>query len=146
MTTVATDGRSMAADQLAQDSGGLVVAFRPKIKRLADGRIVGMAGSAYDFEPFCAWLEAGGDPAAVPKLYEKSETLVLHPNGEVWTYSDGGQPLKDELLPTAIGSGCELAIGAMEAGATPAEAVAISCKRHTGSAGPIDVIHLDDPA
>jgi hypothetical protein len=45
-------------------------------------------------------------------------------------------------MTTIACNGKSIAIGAMEADATPAEAVRIACKRHNGSGGKITVLSL----
>jgi ATP-dependent protease HslVU (ClpYQ) peptidase subunit len=46
-------------------------------------------------------------------------------------------------VPAAIGSGSLLALGAMEAGVSPEQAVGIAAKRDIGTGGKITVLHLD---
>lgn len=142
MTCIATDGKSIAADTLAVDGAGTIMAYRSKIIHLKDGSIAGVAGSAYDFPLIVKWLNEGADPEKWPDVWSKSEFILLMPDGTVRAYNDKGQFLENELLPTALGSGMDIAIGAMEAGATPKQAVEIACRRHNGCGGKIDVLTL----
>jgi ATP-dependent protease HslVU (ClpYQ) peptidase subunit len=141
MTTVATDGKSMAADGLSLDGDGLICSLIiRKARRLKDGRVMGAAGNPFDLDALEQWLNEGGD---FPELQDDEEfdLLVLETNGSVFSYAKLGRR-SSELLPIAIGSGRELAVGAMEAGATPFEAVEIACKRHNGSGGKIIAFDL----
>lgn len=141
MTTVITDGKSMAADGLSHDRAGTVCQVEcEKIRRLADGRIVGLAGTPFDLDAFCKWLEDGGD---MPQVEEDFDGLVLERDGQAYAYNRHGRRTH-QLLPAGVGSGMDLAIGAVMAGATVEEAVAISIQRHTGSGGKIKVLHLND--
>lgn len=49
----------------------------------------------------------------------------------------------DQEVPAVTGSGGAIALGAMLAGATPAQAVAIAIQRDTGSGGQITVETLN---
>jgi hypothetical protein len=140
VTTVATDGRTMAADGMSRDRGGLICSLDcPKMRRLGDGRIVGMAGTPYDLDAFCDWLEKGGD---IPEFDpDNFDPLVLETDGSAWSYNHRGRRSR-QLLPTGVGSGINLAVGAMEAGASPEEAVAIAIRRHNESGGTVTVLHL----
>lgn len=139
MTTIATDGKSMAGD--GQVSCGDRVAHSAflKVVRLADGRIVGVSGTAYDLEPFCDWLM--NPTMDKPKLWERSEFLVLHPDGSVLSYNEDCRSIREPTL-TASGSGSDFAIGAMMAGASPQRAVEIACAADTKSGGEIYVEHV----
>lgn len=59
MTTIATDGRSMAGDG-AQFMGEIQrAANAAKVVRLPDGGLVGCSGNSNDCEAFRQWLIAG---------------------------------------------------------------------------------------
>jgi ATP-dependent protease HslVU (ClpYQ) peptidase subunit len=137
MTTIACDGNSMAGDGMVCCGGTVHGRNFVKVRQIGDGRIVGFTGSAYDIEPFCAWLSDGGDR---PTLSEEFEALVLDPKGECRAYSDKCESIIEEL-PTACGSGKEFALAAMDAGAEPSEAVEIAAQRSLGTGGTITVIH-----
>jgi ATP-dependent protease HslVU (ClpYQ) peptidase subunit len=134
MTTIACDGKSMAGDGQRNHLGTITSSTAEKIRRLSDGRIVGTSGDVSFGDSFVAWLDKGGDQ---PK-YEGDAgfaALILQPNGELLI---GGQDCKMSVIekPYAIGSGMDLAIGAMDAGKSPLEAVIIASNRdpHTGGA------------
>jgi hypothetical protein len=135
VTTIATDGKSMAGDGLCTGDGIIHAMDVRKVFRLSDGRIVGMCGNAYAPPLFVQWLEHGGDP---PDLSEQFEALVLHPGGRCQSFNYKCFAI-DQSVPAVTGSGGPLALGAMLAGASPAEAVAIACQRNTGSGGTIVV-------
>ena len=132
MTTVATDGRTMAGDSLT-NAGGIVTRLAPKVHRLPDGRIFGCSGVTVDCLKFEAYLRDGGEQ---PKVGDEWSALVLNTDGTVDYYDEGFIPVR-YLLPAAIGSGREIALGAMYAGATPTQAVEIAAKVDTCTGGPI---------
>lgn len=138
MTTIATDGKSMAGDGLVTSEGTVFGSKCVKVEQLPDGRIAGACGSAYFFGPFIAWLTNGGD---FPELDDSFEGLVLSPDGTCRSYDDKGRSIEEEL-PVASGSGRQLAIGAMLAGASPAKAVEIAATRDLGTGGTIIEITL----
>lgn len=116
---------------------GLVFALSfPKVRKLSDGRIFGLCGTAYDFEPFGEWLEKGGD---CPKLSEEFEGLVLSPDGTCRSYAPDGRSILEEI-PTATGGGKQIALGAMHAGASAEEALRICCERSLGTGGTVTVL------
>ena len=133
MTTIATDGKTMAGDGLVTSGSTIFGHDLQKVKRLPDGRIVGCAGSGYNGVAFMDWLESGGDK---PKLGEDFEAIVLHPDGSCFTYDESCVAMS-ESLPTATGSGRQLALAAMDLGKTPAEAVEYAATRDMATGGVI---------
>jgi ATP-dependent protease HslVU (ClpYQ) peptidase subunit len=141
MTTIATDGKSMAGDGMISCDGTVFDRNFVKVHRLRDGRIAGVCGSAYDIEPFCMWLEEGGDK---PKLSDGFEALVLDLQGGCRSYNSDCQSLREPTI-TASGGGKDFALAAMDAGASPERAVEIACDRALGTGGKITVLHIEPP-
>jgi ATP-dependent protease HslVU (ClpYQ) peptidase subunit len=134
VTTIATDGKSMAGDGQRNHQSTITNRQAQKVRRLADGTLVGTAGDVAFGEMFVEWLEQGGER---PK-YEGDAgftALVLKLSGELLL---AGQDCKSTPIeaPYAIGSGMDLAIGAMRMGAAPDHAVLIASEYdpHTGGA------------
>lgn len=136
MTTVATDGDTMAADGLLVSGGTVFGTNFEKIRSLKSGAIVGIAGTASYFEPFCDWICNGGD---MPEFDENFEAIVLYPDGICRSFDHKGRSIIEEL-PTASGSGREIALGAMAVGASPEEAVKAACQRDTQTGGTVRVL------
>jgi ATP-dependent protease HslVU (ClpYQ) peptidase subunit len=142
MTTIACDGQLMAGDGLVTREGMIVGQGVAKVWRARDGAILGGAGT-YGFDKaLTAWWEAGAE-GAFPHGKEIN-ALILKPDGSCLFVGDCGYPTEQEL-PTAIGSGCEYALGAMDAGATAEQAVAIAAKRNPTTGGKITAIRLGFP-
>lgn len=140
MTTIATDGRSIAADGLVTSNGTIFGTTFAKIAKLKDGRIAGSAGSAFDIEPFQAWLESGGD---FPNVEDNFDALVIYPDGSCRSFDGKGRSVPEQV-PTACGSGRELAIGAMMAGASPKRAVKIASTRDCCTGGKITTLTVGE--
>lgn len=135
MTCIATDGKTMAADgQSGTDAGRILCTNRQKLTRFADGSIFGGAGRNSDRQAAIEWLDSDRKRAR-PKLAEFAG-LRLMPDGEVRYYDEDLRGTVVDL-PAAVGSGAELAIGAMLAGAAPKRAVEIASMRDTGSGGKV---------
>ena len=140
MTTIATDGQSMAGDGQSQANGTVVNHVRAKVLKLATGSIVGGCGCMYELGVWASWLE-GGKVGDCPIQSEEFGGLILNPDGSVFMVDHRGRESSVEV-PCAVGTGMDLAIGAMMAGATPGEAVNIACKRDPNSGGRIKIEYL----
>lgn len=126
----------MAGDGLTVSGSIIFGRNAQKVHQLPDGRIVGIAGCANYVEPFLEWLSGNGDP---PDIGDDFEALVLNTDGTVISFDHKCRPLIEEL-PTASGSGREIALGAMVFGASPEEAVKVACERDTNTGGRITVL------
>jgi ATP-dependent protease HslVU (ClpYQ) peptidase subunit len=138
MTTIATDGHTMAADGMTTSGGTIFGRNAVKVHQLSDGRLVGISGCAYYGPLFLEYLEGKSE---LPELGEDFEALVLDLDGTCKSYDHKARTLEEEL-PTASGSGREIALGAMAVGATPEEAVKAACERDMATGGKITVLTL----
>ena len=92
--------------------------------------------------PLIAWVKAGADPDKAPK-YGDQEWILLVIDG------DGPRQYHHKLLypeaqsyPVTLGSGRDIALGALRAKKSPREAVAIACDEDVWSGGEIQVVDL----
>lgn len=137
MTCIATDGRTMAGDGRITSGGGLILCEAwEKVWRLSDGSIVGACGDQNDMMLARDWLDRGADFDLIPKLSEDFEALILRPDGQVEWFERRCVFVPLEV-PTAIGSGREVAMTAMDMGLGPAAAVRQSFKRIATCGGAI---------
>lgn len=132
MTTIATDGKSMAGDSLTSGSN-TILRFAPKVLKAPDGRIFGCCGLVTDCLKFQAWMLNGGDQ---PELTDDFDALILNTDGTVDWIDKNYTPVR-YMVPHAIGSGSEYALGAMFMGADPAKAVEIAMIRDLSTGGDI---------
>jgi ATP-dependent protease HslVU (ClpYQ) peptidase subunit len=142
VTTIATDGKSIAAD--GQSTAGEMVTSREttKLTRLPDGSIVGGCG---ELSPMRRAINCLHSPDAHPDDLTGDFTLLrLFPDGRIVTYE--GCLFAFELpAPVTIGSGREFAMGAMLAGKGPKEAVEIAIERDIYSGGDVLVMEPTRP-
>jgi ATP-dependent protease HslVU (ClpYQ) peptidase subunit len=138
VTTIATDGKTMAGDGQAEACRTIISLSRQKVTRLPDGSLCGCAGSGVDAIAFAKWLADGGPR---PKFKDSMSALHLKADGSLDYYSERGEPSPVEA-PCAVGSGMDFAIGAMLFGAAPEEAVAIASQRDPGTGGKITALSL----
>jgi ATP-dependent protease HslVU (ClpYQ) peptidase subunit len=139
VTVIACDGRTMAGDGITAVGWTITDTTTVKVSRLADGRLVGTTGNSADRPKFIRWLEGTTEQAKL----EDFAALVLHPCGKLEWYGDDYEPLPC-VAPQSVGCGKDFALAAMDAGATPEEAVKVACKRSTHCGGSITVLSLDD--
>lgn len=141
MTTIATDGRSMAADGQVTRGDHIVSRNNRKIVRTPSGKIVGCCGPSGDDEPFIEWIENGGKK---PRLGATFAALVIAQGIAPRIYFNDctSEPIDG---PHAIGSGCQWALAAMDLGKSPLEAVEYAATRDIYTGGEIIVMHIDPP-
>jgi ATP-dependent protease HslVU (ClpYQ) peptidase subunit len=132
MTTIATDGRTMAGDGRITAHSEVLTDTAVKVHRLPDGRVVGVAGCSYSCIEFVRYMSEPG--ASRPQVDDEFTALVMHPDGRVEMMNARMVPLQIDT-PIAIGSGADYATGAMLAGASPVRAVEIAVMKDSGSGG-----------
>ncbi|MCK5013229.1 MAG: hypothetical protein KAS66_05375 [Candidatus Omnitrophica bacterium] len=137
MTTIATDGKSMACD--SRLIGSHIDQINTKKIFRVRGKIVGIAGALAEALIFVDWLKSETKDTK-PDLSDSFEAIVVGPNGVDW-YGDRLVAVSVGI-PAAIGSGGDYAMGAMMAGATPKKAVEIAKKLDPGSGGPVKELIL----
>lgn len=138
MTTIATDGKYLAGDGRGTARSIIRSDVECKVYRLGDGTLAGFSGSASDARAYILAIDEGREP---PESTDEFSVLFLSPAGRISIHYGNGIP--DEVTaPAAIGTGAELALGAMLAGARPQEAVEIACRRDPFSGGRITALRL----
>lgn len=142
MTTITVRDRIMAAD--SQGTTGNIRSRVEKMWRIGDQAILGVAGTLADCMVFRQWaidslLEDCED--APPKM-DEVEAIVLTRKG-VYHYSASPIPTKIGDKFYAIGSGAELALGAMQMGADARQAVRVASKWDVHTGGRISTLSLD---
>lgn len=138
MTTIAWDGKTLAADTLVTSNG-----FRTgyEAKSWREGRLLlGGAGSRTVSLQFRDWVR-GGMKGACPLTKDIGNVFVIRPDGLGVMWCDDG-PFIVGPEPWALGAGEHVALGAMEMGASARRAVKAAIKHHTGSGGEITVLKL----
>lgn len=116
MTTVAYDGKTIAADRFWGTCYG------DKLVRVGN-LAIGFCGSAKMFNRVVAYFTSGGDP---PALGDDNEALVVNLVTGCARLYDGDMDWIDVVAPVAIGSGRAYAAGAMAMGASACGAVMLA--------------------
>ena len=143
MTTIAWDGKSVAADCLATINQYPTDRNFKKLRQ-SKGKVYGCSGYAPLLEPLIEWHQLGADPATIPSSSDDDYRagLIVFDGARCFYYLSV-IPYPDELKPPySWGVGSDFAIGAMKMGADARRAIeiAIECNVHTG--GEIQVINL----
>lgn len=134
MTTICTDGETIAADMLITGHG-LTHGTFSKLAKAADGSIVGIAGGPFDLESFVEWYD--GDRKESWDGADDTEILVLSPGGVVHCFNHLGRSFVC-TAPQAIGSGAAVAYGALAVGASPKQAIEAASKYDTRTGGGVE--------
>jgi hypothetical protein len=130
MTTIAWDGKTLAADRRM---AGWMTAC--KIFPLADGRVMAGAGYMDDLAEVAAWLNSGADDRDEPSIDHDDDFFLLDGGKCYWLTMPFLRPLPVQEGYAAIGSGAPYALAAMACGKTAVEAVEIAAMfdPHTGN-------------
>ena len=128
---------------MASDSRGTLASNIPyhceKLYRIR-GRLVGVCGEDKGTLAYVEFFTKGGKPDDWE--FSDASALVLCPKRGILHYDASGRPdpVKESFF--AIGSGAQVALGAMEHGATAAEAVAAACRWNTECGLPVVSMHI----
>lgn len=153
MTTIAFKDGVMAADSKCTDEHGAFLTKTKKIFRLANGALLGTAGD--DDARELMELLGKSTHRRLPRKQELADTktdfegILAFPNGRVFMVWIGTRDVgsadsewfgsiseMDERI-CAVGNGYQFALGAMKAGRSAAEAVAIACHYDSMSQLPV---------
>lgn len=133
MTTIACDRKMMAADTQV-DEGGVITHSRKIFE--VNGDLIGFAGLLSEGLRFVEWYQSQDDDLSL----DDTSAIVLTKEGKIFSYETH---LPMEVLEeySAIGSGSQGALVAMDQGHNPKEAIKIVSRRdaYTGS----DVYHKE---
>jgi hypothetical protein len=153
MTTIAWDGRAVAADTLAVN-GHITQAPVSKLRESACGRFVyGITGFSAWFDAWIRWYETfarDGNPAApecAPKFtgvdQDQGNFLVFDREfNRAWQFGCDLPYPQECFAPAAWGSGESYAMGAMKVGADAMRAVSVAIACDVWSGGDVVVIEL----
>jgi hypothetical protein len=143
MTVICWDGASVAADSLECYSSCRSVQPVQKL-RPRKGIVFACTGTGALFEPMIEWYLGGRVIEALPKVGDshKDTKLLVFDGERAWVYSPDLPYAAEIFAPDAWGIGADMAIGAMEAGASAERAVEICIKREVYVGGPVQVIDL----
>jgi ATP-dependent protease HslVU (ClpYQ) peptidase subunit len=134
MTTIAYDGKTLAADTLVT-SGDHKFGTATKIHKLDDGRVIAASGTSDFIHAVVTWLNGGDKPEM--KEGDRFLGIVVYPSGEAKELSEQLR-LFPACIPWATGSGEAYALTAMKCGKNAREAVEIAIQIDIYSGGQVD--------
>lgn len=147
MTTIATDGRTVAADGMSCVGDEIIDLEAQKII-VKHGRVYAITGSHPLGMAAIDWHMAGATPGSQPGAGGDIEWSLIVIEGtapirSVTKYTSA-VPYPDAYpIPQAFGSGCEYAMGALLHGASPLEAVEIAARLNSKTGGTIEVVDIE---
>lgn len=141
----ADSGSTFGETRFTSARGKIVTVMLPASKR-GEKRttvLVGTSGATALGEIFVQWVKAGFSLEQRPRIdaNEEFSALVLGPDF-IWLFDHFLVPTELSDVCFAIGSGADYALGAMHAGATPAQAVEIAARLDSHSAMPVVEVEL----
>jgi len=141
MTTIATDGNSIAADGRMVHRDLIISDDEWKLCDLPDGSIVGAAGDVDDIKAALRVLRENLYADGAAPEGDRFTLLRLYPSGAIQHYAGS---LNGDFIdpPAAAGSGAEIALGAMLAGKSPTRAVKIAATRDIYSGGTVRTLKV----
>lgn len=147
MTTVATDGKTIAADSLATAGSTKVMYAKDKIMVGGSDRggaaVFAVSGHAAMLPHLARWVERGMADEPPKATGENSEWNLLIIDYWGARRVESGVPHAFEVpYPHAMGSGRDFALAAMDAGVSPERAVEIAIGRDVWSGGEIQVVDI----
>lgn len=143
MTVIAWDGKTLAADKQATNSGSMRTV--KKIFKVR-GYLVAVAGDYTDSLMLLDWFKKGAIIKNYPVFDEKTRDgvslLVIDKNKQVTRYETQPIPyiIEDKLV--AAGCGRDYAMAAMYCGKTAKQAVEITCKLDAFCGMGVDILEF----
>lgn len=143
MTTIAFDGKTLAADTLITQEG-TIFGHQPKCFRLENGDLFAAAGSTALTHQFKQWIERGAVKSDAPPHNDRGFEGILIRNGEAFEITKQGE-LFPACVPWAGGSGGIHALAAMRLGKNAAEAVQFATEMDIYSGGKVVSLEVKQP-
>lgn len=143
MTTIAWDGRTLAADKMTSFGG--LHATTAKIRKL-HGCLVAGCGTTALIHEVVSWIASGEEPSTFPAACRDEvkcpSVLVIRPNGTIHQFDCTPYPLLILNPFWAIGSGRDFAMAAMHLGKSAREAVEVAAQLDTSTGNGVDHMEL----
>ena len=138
MTTLAFDGKILAADTLVT-ADGMAFGHAKKIFKLKDGRYFAFCGSFALELAIIEWLNGGEVPSILDQ--EGLGGIVIDKDGKAYEFNRSFR-LYPACIPWAGGSGEQIAMTAMKCGKTAVQAVKVACSLDIHSREPINSVRI----
>lgn len=139
MTTIAWDGKTLAADSRCTSSG---LPYRVnKCCRLSDGMLFAGAGTMSAYDAVRQWLENKGPR---PEALKDFTGLLIDTDSSIWLMDETANRYEIFASFFAIGSGRDFAIAAMALGKSALEAVELASRFDVWTGGPLVELPLKE--
>lgn len=136
MTTIACDGKTIAADGRQVSGNCITMEDFQKVVEW-DGIVYAFTGNASLFYPMMRWHKAGADVKECPQVGKDDGALIVFNSMGVTLYRTDCPYADRCATPDAWGTGATFAIGAMDAGADAVRAVELAMSRDPYSGGKV---------
>jgi len=140
MTTIATDGETLAADSRITEGNYIFTDEAEKVFKVGD-TYVAICGEYQSGLAYVDWLKKERS-SEKPTVSEDNFSAILVTSDGVFCVDNMLIPMKVSL-PYAMGSGGPVALGAMLAGCSPAEAINIALQVDASSGGEVQEYDLE---
>lgn len=145
MTTIAWDGKTLAADKMASDNG--VMRTTTKVFKIRD-HLVGFSGLLDLCVQMREWFTNGCNPADFPARQRTADDfvkmVVIAPTGGIYVYEREPVPFLVEDKTFSTGSGRDFAAAALHLGFSAPEAVKITSELDQFTGNGVDTVSFDD--
>jgi len=132
---------------LSADSGVsddiIICGAKQKVVRRKDGALAAAAGDIHSIDSFFRWFQANFKRGQPEILSDDFDAIVVRPDGSVTFYNQHLVPAQMDGEYFALGTGGDVALGAMAHGASAIDAVRAGIKHTTNCRGPIQALRLD---
>ena len=145
MTTVAWDGKTLAADKMSSN-GNSKHGKTTKVHKI-NGCLCAVIGSHDVATEMLHWFQEGAEPADFPDIQAETNDaglVVITPERRITLYERAPYPLIFEQEFAAYGSGRDFALAAMHLGCTAEEAVRVAMAYDLYTGHGVDAISFDD--
>lgn len=141
MTTIVYSQGILATDS-ACSAGGTMIGTLRKMARNAQGYLVATAGATLSCAAVMRWVEHGMDEPGPSIDDDEFSALLIRPDGTVCLLGGDGIQVPIDAPYHVLGSGRDIALGALAMGASAENAVQIACRFDTASREPVQVMRL----
>lgn len=143
MTVAAWDGRTLAADKLAQNNGSRMTVT--KLFRVDDDRIAAVSGAFTYGLRVLDWLKSDGQHATFPtEKDQNASVLLVHRSGRIAIYENSSYPVVVEDPWVATGCGRDYARAALHMGFDAVRAVEVASALDVYCGNGIDTLRFED--
>lgn len=142
MTTIAWDGKLLAADRLISTSGVLVTG--PKLFRIEPRWVVAVCGQLTAAMEMVEWLYKYSGNGILPNVNHQDAHIISWRDGQLGVYDLGRRfPTRLTQERMAFGSGAQAALGALYSMVSAKDAVQIASRVLNGKESPADFYNTE---